>query len=150
MKKTVLAVLLSLVLFTPAVFADRGPFGLGIILGEPTGISAKLWLGDSHAVDGAVAWSFQDDGAFYVHGSYLYHMHDLIPVEKGSLPVYVGIGGKFSLRDDPYVGVRIPVGLVYHFPTAPLDVFLEVAPGLGLVPSTKADWGAGLGLRYYF
>ena len=150
MKKTVIVLLLALVLFTPAVFADGGPFGLGIILGEPTGISLKLWLGDNHAVDGAVAWSFQDDGSFYVHGSYLYHFPELISVDTGSLPVYIGIGGKFSLRDDPYVGIRVPVGLSYIFATAPVDIFLEIAPGIGLLPSTKADWGAGIGVRYYF
>ena len=150
MKKTVIAVLLALVLLSPAAFADGGPLGLGIILGEPTGISAKLWLGDTHALDAAVAWSFQDEGSFYFHGSYLFHMMDLISVEQGSLPLYIGIGGKISLRDEPHVGIRVPVGLAYIFPTAPVDVFLEIAPGIGLIPSTSPDWGAGLGVRYFF
>ncbi|TVQ39414.1 MAG: hypothetical protein EA384_06560 [Spirochaetaceae bacterium] len=150
MKKTVLIVLLAMVIATPAVVADRGPFGLGIILGEPTGISAKLWLGETHAVDAAVAWSFQEKGSFYVHGNYLFHLPDLITVDRGSLPVYIGAGGKIALRDDPYVGVRVPVGLTYLFDNAPVDLFLEIAPGIGLLPSTKPDWGAGLGVRYYF
>ena len=131
MKKIVITVLLAMVSLSPAVFADGGPFGLGIILGEPTGISAKLWLGDTHAVDAAVAWSFQDEGSFYIHGSYLFHMPGLISVDRGSLPVYIGVGGKISLRDEPHVGVRVPVGLSYIVPTAPVDLFVEIAPGIG-------------------
>ncbi|TVQ97986.1 MAG: hypothetical protein EA403_14580 [Spirochaetaceae bacterium] len=150
MKKTALMALLALVLAAPAAFADRGPFGLGIILGEPTGISAKLWLGDAHAIDAAFAWSFADEGSLYVHGNYLFHLHDLISVNTGRLPVYFGIGGKVNLRDDPQVSVRIPIGLNYLFDSVPLDAFLELAPGIGLFPSTKADFGAGIGIRYYF
>ncbi len=32
---------------------EKGTFGVGIILGEPTGISAKLYLSDNTAVDAA-------------------------------------------------------------------------------------------------
>src|SRR5688572_21882176 len=34
--------------------ADKGTFGLGLILGEPTGISAKLYLQDDQAIQAAV------------------------------------------------------------------------------------------------
>jgi hypothetical protein len=150
MKKIVFAILICISLSVPAAFADRGPFGLGLILGEPTGISAKLWLADMHAVDAAFAWSFQDEGSFYIHANYLFHLTGLISVNTGQLPVYFGVGGKVNLRDDPQVSVRIPFGLNYLFDTVPLDAFLEVAPGIGLFPSTKFDIGAGIGIRYYF
>ena len=149
MKKIILAVLICVGMSAPAAFAERGPLGLGLILGEPTGISAKLWLGDLHAVDAAVAWSFPDD-AFYVHANYLFHITDLISVDTGQLPVYFGVGGKISLRDDPRVGVRVPVGLNYLFESTPLDAFVEIAPGIGLYPSTRFDLGAAIGIRYYF
>jgi hypothetical protein len=32
-------------------------FGLGLILGEPTGLSLKYWFDEERAVDGALAWS---------------------------------------------------------------------------------------------
>jgi diaminopimelate decarboxylase len=32
----------------------------------------------------------------------------------------------------------------------PLDVFFEVAPGVGLFPETSVDVGGGIGIRYYF
>ena len=43
------------VLFGPAVArADGGPFGLGMLIGSPVGISAKLSLTPLHALDVAI------------------------------------------------------------------------------------------------
>ena len=35
---------------------------LGIQLGEPTGLNAKLWTGRSNAFDFTLAWSFEGSG----------------------------------------------------------------------------------------
>ena len=32
--------------------------GIGIVIGEPTGISGKMWMNRDIAVSGAAAWSF--------------------------------------------------------------------------------------------
>jgi len=48
------------------------------------------------------------------------------------------------------LGIRFPVGVAYLFDDAPVDLFLEVAPTLDLVPGTYLDFDAGLGVRYYF
>ena len=130
-----------------------GNFGLGIIVGEPTGLSGKLWLSGRSAIDGAVAWSLSDDEAFHLHGDYILHNFNLIKVERGSMPFHFGIGGRIKFRDEPHddiIGIRIPLGLNYLFEAAPLDVFLEVVPMLDLVPDTDFDVAGGLGIRYYF
>ena len=41
--------------------------GLGIVLGEPTGIAFKHYTTRTMAVDGAMAWSFTDDSSFHLH-----------------------------------------------------------------------------------
>jgi len=41
-------------------------FGLGIILGEPTGITFKYWASDKAAFDGALAWSFSKEDKFHI------------------------------------------------------------------------------------
>ena len=41
-----------------SVSAQDSGFGAGFILGEPTGVSAKLWLSKDDAIDYAAAWSF--------------------------------------------------------------------------------------------
>ncbi len=39
-----------------AVAQDRD-FGIGVIIGEPTGISAKLWTSPVNALDFGLGWS---------------------------------------------------------------------------------------------
>src|SRR5689334_18040497 len=41
---------------------DKGAFGVGIIIGEPTGVSAKLYLKDDQAVQAAVGSDFFSGG----------------------------------------------------------------------------------------
>ena len=130
--------------------AAQGNFGLGIILGEPTGVSAKLWITERTAIDAAAAWSFSNETAFHLHADYLFHNFDLISVEKGKLPVYFGIGGRVKFEDESLIGVRIPVGLAYFFDGAPIDIFLEVVPILDLAPDTEFTANAAVGIRYFF
>ncbi len=130
--------------------AAQGNFGLGIILGEPTGVSAKLWITDRTAIDAAAAWSFSDEAALHLHADYLFHNFDLISVEKGKLPVHFGIGARVKFEDDSKIGVRIPVGLTYIFDGAPMDIFFEVVPILDLAPDTDFSANAAIGVRYFF
>lgn len=76
--------------------AQDDDFGIGIIVGEPTGISVKNWLTHKTALDFAVAWSFSGrEDALHVHGDYLIHDFSLIPVDEEQLPVYYGIGVRY-------------------------------------------------------
>ena len=146
--------ILALVLdfFMGSAYAAGGPFGLGIIVGEPTGLSGKLFLSDANAIDGAVAWSFSGDNSFHLHGDYLYHNYTLFDVEKGKLPLYFGIGARINFREDAddNIGIRIPVGLTYLFDGAPFDVFVEVVPVLELTPDTEFELEGAFGGRFYF
>jgi len=146
--------------------AQDSGFGLGLILGEPTGISGKYWIGGDRAFDFGVAWGLGHGGYLHLHGDYLFHNMDLISVGKGRLPLYYGPGlrvrswnngrywhrGRYHDHDGRRMdlGIRFPVGLAYLFDGAPVDVFLEVAPTLDLVPSTSVDFDGGIGLRYWF
>ena len=130
---------------------DR-PFGLGIIIGEPTGISAKLYLSRANALQGALAWSLQGNNDIQIDGDYLFHRYDWITVEKGQLPVYFGIGGGVSFREhaDDIVGIRFPIGLDYIFEDVPLDVFVQLVPIFEIVPSTDVELNGALGIRFFF
>ncbi len=153
MRKLTVIVLLILVMSTCSAFAREGTFGLGVMIGEPTGVSGKLWLGRTMAFDGGAAWSFGKHNRLHIHGDYLFHTFSLIPVEVGDLPVYYGIGGRIQLRDndwDDRIGVRFPVGLEYIFEDAPLDIFFEIAPILDLAPETDLELNAAVGIRYFF
>lgn len=120
---------------------------LGIILGEPTGISLKFWQSRSTAIDAAVAWSFGQNESVHLHASYLVHNH--LDVDTGTLYFFYGIGARALLRDDPKFGARIPVGLQYIFPSTRLSMFFEVAPIMDLIPATSFGVSGGIGVRYF-
>lgn len=130
--------------------AQESGFGLGIILGEPTGISFKNWIGSRTAIAGGVAWSFYNNSSMHLHTDYLIHNFDIFKVEKGKLALYYGIGGRVKTDKKSRIGVRIPVGISYIFEKAPFDIFLELAPLLDLAPGTEFGLSGGIGLRYYF
>ena len=149
MKKIILLIA-ALVIITNYTYSQNKGFGLGIVLGEPTGLSAKLWTSSSNALDFGAAWSFKGDGHMLLQADYVWHSFNLINLSSGRLPLYYGIGGRVILSDDPLLGVRIPIGLNYQFATAPIDIFVEIVPILDLVPSTDFDIGGGLGVRFWF
>jgi hypothetical protein len=146
-----------LISFNLAHAQDRG-MGLGVILGEPTGISMKGWITQTQAVDGGLAWSFGKYDSLQVHADYLFHDFNLFKVEKGRLPIYFGIGGRFKLgdrdnvinNDNNHIGIRIPLGINYLFSKYPVDIFLEVVPVMDLVPGTEFSFNAGIGARFFF
>jgi hypothetical protein len=145
------AFVLLAVLLTAASSAFAGGFGLGIILGEPTGISFKQWLTDRNAIDAAAAWSFGNVSAFHAHMDYLFHGPLGGDLDAAGMLYYVGIGGRFKATEgDSRIGVRIPLGLDYEFHDAPVDLFFEVAPILDLAPETEFRMNGSLGLRYFF
>lgn len=142
--------LLLLIIFAPlSLKAQSEGFGLGVVLGDPTGLSGKLWLSETNALQGAAAWSVSND-LLYGQVDYLMHKPGLIDVEKGEMLGYFGLGAGLLIGDDFGIAARVPLGLNYHFQSSPLDMFLEVAPGLALIPETDFILGAGLGIRYFF
>lgn len=148
MKKIFIVSILALLSF--GLFAQNSGVGLGVIFGEPTGLSAKLWTSERTAVDGAVAWSFAGNGWLHVHTDFLIHNYDLIDVSQGALPVYFGLGGFVTFASDLGLGARVPFGLAYQFEDAPLDIFVEVVPGLSLFPGIGFYMSGGIGVRYFF
>ena len=148
-RSIVLSVSVALLICSTACAQDSG-FGLGIIIGEPTGISLKQWTNSRTAIDGAIAWSFEKESALHLHGDLLYHNYDPGKVSRGKLLWYYGIGGRVKFEDDSKIGVRVPLGLDYLFGTAPLDFFLELVPILDLAPSTDFSLNAAIGFRYFF
>jgi hypothetical protein len=120
---------------------------LGIILGEPTGLSLKFWQSSTSAIDAAVAWSFGDNESVHLHADYL--RHNWLDVDDGSLALYYGLGARALLSDNSRFGARIPVGLQYILPNTRLSLFFEVAPTLNLIPSTSFGVNGGLGIRVF-
>src|SRR5258706_13674201 len=117
-------------------------FGLGGILGLPTGLSIKYYFNERHALDAALGLGFLGGQNFSVHVDYLFQF----PITKTSafdLPFYVGIGGRLVtwFNDEPRkffggsdstgrvgVAVRVPLGVAFNLNRVPVDIFIELVP----------------------
>ncbi|MBW6511085.1 MAG: hypothetical protein K0A93_03060 [Desulfuromonadaceae bacterium] len=72
---------------------------LGVIVGEPTGISGKYWLDTRQAIDFAAAWSFSANNSFQFHADSLRHNPEMIKTPerwRGKFNAYFGVGGVSS------------------------------------------------------
>ncbi len=149
--------LISFICLTTAAFAQpstvqQNQWGVGVIAGEPTGLSLKTWLSDDRALDAAVAWSFEGRSSLHVHASYLFHDFELIRTDRGSMPLYIGAGLRYKARSGQKdrFGIRTPIGIAYHLPDNPIEVFAEVAPIFDLSPDSRVVISGSIGFRFYF
>jgi len=147
-KRLILVALVPLLLPIFAHGAD-GDLGVGVILGEPTGLTAKLYLSSNDAVDLAASWSFRSE-LIYLHADYIRHFPKALGRDLEPLVLYAGIGGLVQLSNNPVVGARFPVGINFFLDDAPFEFFLELGPALLIVPETDFDFTGGIGVRYYF
>lgn len=138
-----------LVLAAPAVEGRNG-LGIGVIIGEPTGISLKVWSSSTTAIDAAAAWSFKKEGKLHLHMDYLFHNFRLFKARHGKLPLYYGIGVRVKFEEETRVGVRFPVGICYILRETPIDIFFEIVPLLDVVPETEFNFNGSIGVRYFF
>ena len=131
-------------------------FGLGLIAGDPSGLSGKVWMDDKHAIDFAVGTFGYYLGNRYagvnVHADYLWHYFGVFGRPSSEpyhrMPLYVGAGAVISTPNTA-AGARAVFGWSYIFPQ-PFDVFIELAPTLVVAPYTGFGIDSGLGGRFYF
>lgn len=124
-----------------------GRFGAGVVLGDPTGLTAKYWLNGTSAVGGALGLN-----GVSLHADYLMHGTGLLGQAKsGWLTTYWGVGAKImDHKDGILLGLRAVGGAAYEFPKDPVELFFEVAPVLSLSVDPGLGLDAGIGVRYYF
>ncbi len=143
--------------------AQSRKFGLGVIIGEPTGLSAKLWTSNNNALAFGLGWSVQGyrfngfDPDYnrvtrsHIHVDYLWHSFNAISY-SGEFPLFYGIGGRINTGPEygGTFGVRGVLGIAWLPRSTPLDIFVEVVPTLLLVNSTGFGIDAGIGARFFF
>ena len=128
--------------------AQQRPLGLGIILGNPSGISFKYWQSQRNAFDGGLAWSTDNEESFQIHGDYLWHRFDITGDSR--TPLYYGIGLRIRTEGEAAgMGIRIPGGITHLFRNDPFEIFFELVPVFDLAPETELDVEVGLGARFY-
>lgn len=142
------------------VFLLAQSYGIGVILGKPTGLTGKMMLSNTSAIAVNAGWSFWQPKGFHITGDYQFLFPGSITDEDGrainSLIPYVGLGGRMRFHSDNdddndenfQIGVRFGGGLEYL--PQPVGIFLELYPVVNLVPKTDFDFEGGIGFRLYF
>ena len=150
MIKKIFLVIFIIIICSNFAYGSNSRFGIGIIIGAPTGISAKYYINDKHAIDLGIGWSLSKN-VVRLHSDYLFHDYKLIN-DAINFPIIFNFGGgvKLLFSDSIEIGFRIPLGLLYNFQKPPIDIFFEVVPILELIPDTKLGLDAALGARFYF
>ncbi len=123
---------------------------IGLMFGEPTGVSYKYFITDANAIDAAAAASFIPDAVFQLNADFLRHYYHFANVGEGRLPLVYGAGLAVQFRRDTRLGIRIPVGLTYIMQNLPIALFIDVAPRFDIVPDTEVSINAAVGIRYRF
>lgn len=143
--------LLSLVLATN-VWAVGGNNGVGIVFGDPSGLTFQHKIDAKQFTDFYFAYTWDEEWIFM--GDYKYRLHGLF---DGQVPVtpYVGLGAFLKIEDhkhndDLALGVRIPLGVEWVAPEVPVTLFAELVPALRIIKSTDGDFQAGIGGRFFF
>jgi hypothetical protein len=114
------------------------PFGIGIMLGEPTGVVAKYYLSNTVSLDGALAWSFIQGGFLYTQLDLQYALFNLLDNTDMRFPFYAGAGARLRFagqaNTSSTLGVLIPLGVNFIFRQLPIDAFMKTPPVSILFP----------------
>lgn len=152
MKKGMLVIFLLLFMAASAHAFERNRFGIGVMAGGPSGITAKYMLDNTNGIDFAVGWSTSGSDEYYFSSDYLLHLYDVIKIQNMVTPLYFGGGVRYISREkkDNKFGARIPVGVEFLFLDNKLGAFGEVVPILNFTPDTDFDLELGIGIRFFF
>ena len=140
-------------------FSANKEFGLGIMIGAPTGLAGKYYLSADTALDFGVGyidrWGARH--GFHLHADFLWHPAVLINARPFVVPFYFGVGGRLfdydaDNDDDLAAGLRVPFGIMFDFNNVPLDIFFELVFVFDVLErgGGRDYLNGAIGFRYYF
>ena len=145
--KKLLGALLLVLLVVPARAQQAGKLGAGLMLGSPTGATAKYWTSDKLAIDGGLGFG----NAFVFYADLVYNDWSLLPAPKGDKTAFMlSAGPRVATDDGGQFGIRTMAGAGWWPGGKPIEVFAELGPVFKLTPDDKVGLDGALGFRYYF
>ena len=163
------ALLLGLAAFlvVPSAVGQTEGVGLGASIGatngspfvdrNPIGLNVKAWTSDRQAVSGMTSFFVSGTTSaapsyWLLQADYLFHNFNELDVGEGYLALYIGAGAQFTVIEDTdnQFALRAPLGVDYMLGSAPIDVFVEVAPALRVTDPAALRFDGAIGFRYFF
>jgi hypothetical protein len=137
----------TLFLFSSSLPAQDRGLGLGLVLGSPTGFSAKYWTARDEAMQFGVGWvAMRKDNGTAISFDYIWHSFDTIRASE-RFPLFYGFGAQMV---NSSLGIRGVFGLGWHSRKAPVDVFIQVVPIIQITGNSEFYLDAAIGVRYFF
>lgn len=149
MKARILFILM--ILFSISLYSQQSNLGVGVMVGQPTGLSGKYWVSESNAFAAGIGGHFigPNDG-LSIHLDYLYHIDNTFQTNF-RFPLYYGFGARIRTESNKFgLGFRGVGGILFYPDSVPLDIFIELVPVFKLLPKTILEIDLALGARYYF
>lgn len=162
------ALLLSLAAFAfvPSAVGQTDGVGVGASIGvtngssfvdrNPIGLNVKAWTSDRQAVSAMTSFFVGGTTSlapsyWLIQGDYLFHNFNELDVGEGFLALYIGAGAQFTVIEDTdnQFALRAPLGVDYMLGSAPIDIFVEIAPALRVTDPAALRFDGAIGFRYF-
>lgn len=153
-KRAALVVALGLVAMGGGVLAQaRSDIGVGLILGEPTGVTALFEVNDVNEVDVGIGGSTYRSVS--VWGDFLWTQPKVFGTQSEFQRGLVGYFGPGMFFDrlgalGMGLGLRGLFGVRWSIPASAFKLHFEMAPAISLLPAATFGFQAGLGGRFHF
>jgi hypothetical protein len=154
MRKLLLTTLVFGIALAARATPARADFGIGLFLGDPTGLDLKIGLSNRSALDLLLGFNtFRDGRSGYGHLTYL-----VTPVvahgDSVLVPVRLGIGAAlYGNRNDLDFAIRAPLEIGLRLRRTPLEFYGEIALALAFFNDSnndlRLDVQGGLGFRLF-
>ena len=124
---------------------SKGTVTLGLQIGQPGGVTGKIYRSPNTAYTGLITTNGDDFAALYLH-----RLHER-PLPDSLLHLYVGPGLLVGLErlpetPSPLVGLSTQIGL--NFYAERFEVFIMTTPTIRFLPNFTPTLGGSVGLRY--
>jgi hypothetical protein len=145
---------LALYLLSALTGTPSSGISIGIVIGDPTGLSLKFWgIGQNSALQVNIGGGgFVVPSDLSVSGSLLFHA---LLTRETLINGYLGVGALAGINqgrrgDGAVFGILVPLGLEFILSEVPFDLFIEVPPVIGFTTNgdVRAGLTFGIGLRF--
>jgi hypothetical protein len=137
-----------------AAHAQRtsGAVGLGGQIGEPSGLTLKIYNEDAPSYDFLAAWDLDD--FFFLNGHALWNYDINAENIEQDFEWFIGPGAFIGIDDrgvddEAVFGISGTIGLNLVVDRR-FEFYGQITPRIALIPETDGDIGGGIGFRFYF
>lgn len=141
----------SLFLLASPAHAQRtdGAVGIGGQIGDPSGVTLKIYHPGRFSYDFLAAWDLDDFFFLNLHAVRERHLGNTPRLHYFYGPgAFIGVRDRAPDDDDLVLGISGTLGISYVVDE--LEFFGQITPRLSVVPDTDGDVGGGVGVRFYF